>query len=540
MKFNLILFVVAVFLPVVVFAQVTLEWEARYSLTAGTDHPYAMVVDNSSNVIITGSTVSGGFGTEDFLTLKYNSSGLLQWDNPYNGGASGVDIAMAVAVDAAGNIYVTGSSASATGYYDIVTIKYSSGGYVVWVKHFNGVGGKNDIPYAITIDDSANIIVAGSSEGLTGTHGIFEDYLVLKYDSSGLLKWSKTYDGPGGDLDAAYSVDVNSAGDIVITGESGGGSVSSSDPYQDYATILYDRSGSILWINRYNGTLTNSGDKANAVKFDIFNNVIVTGTSEGILSSYDYLTVKYSYSGSLVWEKRYDGLGNTSDEAFSVATDYQGNVCVTGSTYSGITQGNNMTTVKYDLAGTMLWDVNYNGPGNGNDKGVWLEADPFLNFYVTGESVSSSTSADFVTVKYNSSGAQQWSFSYSNSATPGGFDSPVCLRLDSDNNVYVAGISSQDFATVKYSQLVGIDPVENNSRIKIYPNPGNGKYFISGFDENVRMEIYHASGRLVYKSFSFSENTLIDLSDIACGVYFVTISSEKYSETRRVVLRKNN
>jgi hypothetical protein len=95
---------------------------------------------------------------------------------------------------------------------------------------------------------------------------------------------------------------------------------------------------------------------------DIHGNVYVTGSSQGLTSSYDYVTIKYDASGNQIWNARYDGLGNTYDEAKSIAVDSTGNVYVTGSSI-GLNNNYDYATIKYDSSGNQLWVARYDGPG---------------------------------------------------------------------------------------------------------------------------------------------------------------------------------
>ena len=142
-----------------------------------------------------------------------------------------------------------------------------------------------------------------------------------------------------------------------------------------------------LWTNRYNGP-GNGDDYARAVAVDGSNNVIVTGYSTGSGSDYDYATIKYSSAGVPLWTNRYNGPGNGDDYAYAVAVDGSNNVIVTGySTGSG--SGYDYATIKYSSAGVPLWTNRYNGPGNSDDEATAVAVDGSNNVIVTGYSSGS-------------------------------------------------------------------------------------------------------------------------------------------------------
>ncbi|MBK7160176.1 MAG: SBBP repeat-containing protein [Ignavibacteria bacterium] len=152
----------------------------RYNGTGNlSDGANSIAVDGSGNVFVTGS--STGSGTDfDYATLKYNSSGILQWLKRYNGPINSSDYANSIALDGSGNVYVTGQSPGSGLSYDYTTIKYNSSGDSVWVKRYNGPANSTDNANSIALDGSGNVFVTGQSEGSgTGT-----DYATVKYSQS--------------------------------------------------------------------------------------------------------------------------------------------------------------------------------------------------------------------------------------------------------------------------------------------------------------------------------------------------------------------
>ncbi|MFI5144600.1 MAG: SBBP repeat-containing protein, partial [Ignavibacteria bacterium] len=421
----------------------------------------------------------------------------------------------------------------------------------IWTRRYNGSRNGEDIAYSIAIDASGNVYVTGSSEGTIGTHGIFEDYVTIKYNSSGVQQWVNSYNGPGGDFDAAYSIAVDGSGNVYVTGESGGGSGGSGMPYQDYATVKYNSAGVFQWVQRYNGTVSGADDKANQLKLDVSGNIYVTGKSEGVSSSHDYLTIKYNPAGTLLWSARYNGTGNSEDESASLDVDRAGNVYVTGNSYTGSSYGNDMVTIKYNSTGVQQWVNSYNGPANSDDGGRSIQVDTSSNVYVTGYSAGSLTAHDFATVKYNSAGVIQWSERYTNGDLSGSGDDPACIKVDNAGNVYVSGMSALDYATVKYSVTTGIEKKSSDHPVSFsleqnYPNPFNpstkiGFNLLSG--GFVSLKVFDITGKLVsvpvseYMNAGVHEITF-NASQLSTGTYFYKLESADFSDVKKMILIK--
>ena len=106
------------------------------------------------------------------------------------------------------------------------------------------------------------------------------------------------------------------------------------------------------------------------------------------------------------WVERYNGSGNSNDEAHSIVVDGSGNVYATG--WGWTAQGLDYITIKYNSSGVQQWVQTYNGPGNSLDETSSIAVDGSGNVYVTGRSTGSGTDYDYATIKYSSSGVQQW------------------------------------------------------------------------------------------------------------------------------------
>jgi uncharacterized delta-60 repeat protein len=373
----------------------------------------------------------------DYTTIKYNTNGVQQWVAAYNGPGNNFDRADAIGVDKDGNVYITGTSNN-----DYATIKYNNNGQQKWLKRFNGrndnIKGGPDLANDLALDIYGNIHVTG---GITriNTH---MDYTTYKYDPDANRIWKKTYNGTGIGPDEASAISVDTKANVYVTGKSYGGATG-----DDYATVKYGEDGDTKWVKRYNGP-GNSFDQATAITSDEQGNVYVTGSSIGDDRFSDYATIKYDKDGNTKWVKRYNGPVNNSDRAVAIAVDASGNVYVTGTSWGSGTF-EDYATIKYDANGNELWVARYDGPANSVDQATALTVDASGNVYITGRSIGGVTSYDFATIKYNTAGAQQWVARYNG---PGGsFDEANDIAVDASGNVYVTGASLSDYATIKYN-----------------------------------------------------------------------------------------
>ena len=144
----------------------------RYDgLGSAYDEANAITVDGSGNVYVTGYSCGSGT-SEDYATIKYYPNGDTAWVRRYNGQGNSSDRAYAIAVDGSNNVYVTGQGEE--GY---VTIKYYPTGDTAWVTSYSPPVHQLDLAYAIAVDDSDNVYVTGGSVGL----GTSLDYATIKY-----------------------------------------------------------------------------------------------------------------------------------------------------------------------------------------------------------------------------------------------------------------------------------------------------------------------------------------------------------------------
>lgn len=542
-------FISILFAYSICFSQAHQEWVARFNGSGNfDDQAVSVVIGGPGNIYVAGYS-NGITSKKDFTTIKYNSNGIQQWVQSYNGSGNNDDYVCSMTVDLNGNVIVTGQSIGAGTNYDYATIKYNSEGVQQWVQRYNGPANSFDLANSIAVDNLGNIFVTGSSRANVSG----DDIVTIKYSSSGVEQWIQRYNSPSNGADVANTIKISSAGNIYVTGYGGTG--------YDYVTIKYSNDGVQQWMQTYNGP-GNNMDVATNLFVDNSENAFVTGYSAGSGSSLDFATMKYNSIGVQQWLQRYNGPGNGDDEPFSAAVDLFGNVYVTG--WSALNNVGDIATIKYNSNGILQWVQRYNGSAYGDDISYSLALDDSCNLFVAGTSAVIPYNNNLIVIKYNSTGIQQWLQSYN--GTGNGYDAAYSLCLDNFGNVYATGFSygngsGYDIVTIKYSQTIGISLISNDvpndfKLFQNYPNPfnpttkikfsipNNSPSFMIGRQGGLTtLKIYDILGGEVatlvneklqpgtYEAEFYSTN-------YPSGVYFYKLEAGNFSKTNKMILIK--
>ena len=294
-----------------------------------------------------------------------NSTG----DFAVTAGSSQDDEGRAVAVDALGNSYVTGSwfyadgaaDSTVTSYGDIYLAKFDASGNLLWQLDIGGPG--DDRGNAIALDTAGNVYITGmfqktvdfdpgaNTANLTANGNGFNIF-VAKYDTSGNYQWARAFGGASNIASAGYGIAVDSAGYVLVTGQFAG--ALTPDPTHPQTRLIAASSdifvlklaadGATLWAKKIGG---NGADRATAITTDANNNIYLTGSYSGIVDfdpgtkvvsmacagATDAFVLRLTANGDYSLVRRLGG--KLADEGTSVAVDASGNIYVTGN-FSGI------------------------------------------------------------------------------------------------------------------------------------------------------------------------------------------------------------
>lgn len=372
-------------------------------------------------------------GLEDIFLAKYDASGNFLWAR--QAGGTGDDFGLGVATDPSGNAYVTGSfqntasfgaaSLTSTRSNDVFVAKYSPTGTLVWASKAGGNG--NEAANAIAVDAQGNAYITGTFDAsatfgaitLTNTSGL-DDIFVARCSSAGNFVWARQ--AGGGTNDAGNGIALDGATNVYVTGFFGGAAVfgatnltsAGANGLPDIFLAKYDSAGNLLWVRQGGGT---GDDRGNAVAADFSGNVSLTGQFFGAASfgssnlvangsGADIFVARYNTAGNLLWLRRAGGNNAIyGDAGFGIVTDLSSNSFVTGYFSGTATFGSsnlvsagfeNIFCAKYDSAGSLAW---LRGAGGSlNDFAYAAAWDGQSNVFLAGFFTSSTVAFDATTL----------------------------------------------------------------------------------------------------------------------------------------------
>ncbi len=268
---------------------------------------------------------------------------------------NGLDQPVAVAVDAAGNVVVTGVGHVLGRATDFVTTKRGPRGAMLWTIAYNGPASSHDEPKAITQDAEGNVYVTGSSRGAKNN-----DYATVKYSPQGKELWAARYDG--GHNDVATAIAVGPDGSVYVAGYSDG----DGGRPEGHTIVKYSSAGAqiaVFGLGEEAGTGFDGAGPA-AIKIDPAGNLLVAGAAAGLQEDFDLLVIKLDPKGGTISESRFGGARNSQDFASALAVQPDGSFVVAGKGGAAGTTGSYIFVAGFDAAGQLSWANRHGGPGD--------------------------------------------------------------------------------------------------------------------------------------------------------------------------------
>gem|GEM_PF-1160877 len=338
----------------------TIDWNKAYG-GKGDDFAYAIIQTDDLGFAIAGATTS--FDTQedfDFLLIKTNSTGDVEWYKTYGGLFD--DHATALIKTTDGGYAIVGVSNTSVNGNDFLLIKIDSKGIIEWSKTYGGAG--EEKAWSLIQIQGNGFVVSGST---TSYGSGSSDVWLVKTDQNGTMQWNKTFGGKG--EDSAQAIIQTSDGGFAIAGETR----SFGTGNYDFWLVKTDQNGTMLWNRTFGGK---DEDSARAVIQTTDSGYLLGGFSEQVFY-YDFFLVKTDPQGYMQWNKNFS-FGN-DEKAYSLIQTMDGNYSMAGPSQSR--QGYNFFMVKTNNS-NMTVDNLFPVADAGDDKSVFV-----------GESVSFNGSA---------------------------------------------------------------------------------------------------------------------------------------------------
>jgi len=348
-------------------------WTARFGET-NVQMGRAIAVDPWGNVIVAGDfsgTINFGgatltcAGSFDIFLVKFDSQGHHVWSKRF--GDSSNQFAKGIAVDASGNVTITGyfqgavdfggATLTSAGGDDGFLAAFGPSGNHLWSRRFGDASAQQG--YGVAVDPSGNVVAIGTFLGAvnlggeTLTSAGLNDIYLAKYDVSGGHLWSKRLGnysqqyGCGVALDAASNIFITGYFDMSI--DLGGGTLTGAGGWDIYLA-KFSPGGAHRWSKRFGSA---SHEYGICVAADDDNDDVVlagyfVGTADfggGPLSSKgldDAYLARFDSTGAHRWSKRF---GDANEQyAYALAVDGLGNVLLTGSMQGSVDFGGGTLT----------------------------------------------------------------------------------------------------------------------------------------------------------------------------------------------------
>lgn len=500
-----------------------------------TINQYVYATGSFGNPIDFGTGVLNSIDPKTVYLVKYNLNGGIIWAKSFlsnhNNSTSGI------AVDNAGNVFITGysqsdsvifgsqflinSHPSSTDYTTGYVVKFDSNGNVLWLK--GSVGGGGVIPNDIAIDASGNAYIAGlvvhENGTMAGNSLITPGLFVMKFDGSGNSLWfNQTNISPAiNTIGNALAVDKSGncivVGTFVADANFGSSTIiytGSSGTYDRFVAKLNGTTGAFTWAIA--GSSWSGPDYNNDVSVDLQNNIYVTGwqTGNGVQ---EQIVEKYNSSGVSQWTNYYPMTGY--NPLSSITTDKQGN------SYLGFNMNDTTTYGSYTINTTAPY--------------------PFATDLIA-------------IIKIDNTGTVLYAKAMQDPSS-NALAQVTNLALDANNNLYICGVVSQtcgfdattisagnntEFLLAKLGSNLssGINDFNaTKNDVFIYPNPSRNQLFVNS-NQIESITLIDVNGKIVLqKQLNSSES--IDITAISAGLYVAKLNFKNGNNTLQKFIKEN-
>jgi len=522
------------------------------------------------------------------------------WQMAKSAGGTKWDLARSIALDAAGNQYITGefyttaafgaTNLISVGGSDIFITKLDAAGNFVWAKQAGSTS--TDVGWAIAVDATGNQYVTGYFSGTAYFGGIElstganynDNIFIAKLSPDGNFLWAKQAGGLSSDY--GYGITVDASGNCYLTGQAVApanfGAITLNGSNNIFVTKM-DTDGNFLWAKQCGNV---NGGRGHKIKVDPSGNIYLTGefqstgtfgdinlTSAG---SADAFVAKMNPAGEFIWAK--NAGGQFADQAYDLGLDANGNIYFTGNFQGTATFGttnllaadqDDIFVSKLDNNGNFLWAKSFGSYDTdcGNAITVSASGTSFVTGYFTGTVAFGTTNLttagykDIFVAKLNSAGTVMAAKSAGGQYN----DNGMSIAANSSDLAMVTGsfVGSADFGTATLvsqgdddvfiakitedgSDISELNSTKNLQLAQNYPNPFNNTTQITfqlAKADVVTLTITNLQGQVVEQLANSSypagvHSISFNAANTASGIYLYTLKTGEQTITKRMLLVK--
>ena len=294
--------------------------------------------------------------TTDIFVVRLNTNGDLVWARSFGG--TWWENAFGICGNSAGDVFISGYFESASfevgnyhltnkGESDIYVIMIDPAGQIVWVKSFGNTGAETS--YAVATDATGNCYLTGSFDSPSLGFGTFtlinsgnSDVFLVKINQEGSPVWGRASDSPSseipGDIEMSEHNDICIAGKFTGNGVSFGGVQLLNEGGSDIFLATYDPNGTVKWARSFGGsgleviTDIDSDSAGNLSMTGYFDSdsIMIGDTTIKIQSSDpDIFITRCNASGDFLWAMGVSGFASC-DFSNGLVSDKSGKITLTG------------------------------------------------------------------------------------------------------------------------------------------------------------------------------------------------------------------